>query len=90
MVAVSIRMAILRDKRGHVEVVYPCRWCPCVFSTAADLTLHYGAFGFDDHLKRWRSLHREFDRSNRVSDWYEKGLRIYFMVPLEKGGYGGC
>lgn len=27
------------------EVVFKCRWCPCVFSSQLDLDLHLKAFG---------------------------------------------
>ena len=40
---------------------YPCRWCPCVFSTKADLERHLEVFGDRPHLGEWRALHRRYD-----------------------------
>jgi hypothetical protein len=48
---------------SEVEKCFKCRWCPCVFSTEADLASHLKAFGDRDHLGVWSDLHGRYDRS---------------------------
>lgn len=44
------------------EIMYRCRWCPCVFSTASDFIVHLRAFGDCDHFEKWKSVHRKLER----------------------------
>lgn len=43
------------------ELHYLCRWCPCVFSTRADLERHLEVFGDSPHFREWRETRSRYD-----------------------------
>lgn len=68
---------------NQFDFVFPCPFCPCVFSSRSDLDLHLKAFGNFLHLRLWRCVHvlLEVDGSVAGVDnhggWFHKSKRIY-------------
>lgn len=55
-------------EKGSVSVVgvFKCPFCPCVFSSQADLDGHLAVFGSRSHVWKFRKLHASFGRVERV------------------------